>query len=135
MAAKIKIAFWVLAIGISFILLVLSGLAGKGIGDTAEILVWLGMVGMVASFYSAIFLMCTGAERLLTHHKFRRMQEPIKAVIAKLGAVVELGGSLALVALGLYLGYLFVSWAGFIGTLLVLIAGLLFLIVILLLDR
>jgi hypothetical protein len=135
MTAKIRAALWVFVIGASFILLVNSGWIRQVNGDTAETLVWVGMLAMISTAYSFIFLICTGAARLLARNEFRRVREALIAAMSWLGNVIELAGKLALIALGLYLGYLFVSWAGLVGTLLVLIAGLLFLIVVLLMDR
>ncbi len=139
MTTSIKVAFWIFGISASFILLVLSGLLRKVAGDAGEeIVVWVGMVGMVAmvaTAYSAIFLVYLGGRKLLTLNKFQRVREILAAAKAMLGAMVELAGGFALVAVGLYLGYIFVSWAGFVGTLLTVIAGLLFLIFLLMLDR
>lgn len=136
MTTSIKVAFWIFGISASFILLVLSGLLRKVAGDAGEeIVVWVGMVAMVATAYSAIFLVYLGGRKLLTLNKFQRVREILAAAKAMLGAMVELAGGFALVAVGLYLGYIFVSWAGFVGTLLTVIAGLLFLIFLLMLDR
>lgn len=135
MTAKIRTALWVFVIGASFILLVNSGWIGQVNGDAAEILVWVGMVAMISTAYSFIFLICTSAARLLARSEFRHGREALFAAMSWVGNVIELAGKLALIAFGLYLGYLFVSWAGFVGTLLVLIAGLLFLIVALLMNR
>lgn len=136
MTTSIKVAFWMFGISASFILLVLSGLLRKVAGDAGEeIVVWVGMVAMVATAYSAIFLVYLGGRKLLTLNKFQRVREILAAAKAMLGAMVELAGGFALVAVGLYLGYIFVSWAGFVGTLLTVIAGLLFLIFLLMLDR
>lgn len=130
MTTKNKVAFWICAIGASFIFLIFSGLLGTVTGDAGEILVWVGLLATIATAYSVIFLLCVGSGKLLSLSKFRRVREAIGVVMASLSSMVKLAGGLALVAAGLYLGYLFVSWAGFIGTMLVLIAGLLFVIVL-----
>ncbi len=135
MTAKNRVALWVFFIGAGFILLVNYGWIGQVNSDTAEILVWIGMLAMISTAYSFIFLLFTGTLKLLARSKFGHVRENLISAMSWSGNVIELAGKLALIALGLYLGYLFVSWAGFVGTLLVLIAGLLFVIVVLLIDR
>lgn len=136
MTTSIKVALWIFGTSASFILLFLTGLLRNFTGDVGEeILVWVGMVAMVVTAYSAIFLVYMGGRKLLALNKFQRVREVIAAAKAMLGAMVELAGGFALVAVGLYLAYLFVSWAGFVGALLTVIAGLLFLIFLLMLDR
>lgn len=136
MTTSIRVAFWIFGTSASLILLLLSGLMGKITGDIGEeIVVWVGLLGMVASAYSAIFLVYMGGRKLLALNKFQRVREILGAAKAMLGGMVALTGGFALIAVGLYLGYLFVSWAGFVGTLLTVIAGFLFLIFLLMLDR
>jgi hypothetical protein len=135
MTTKNRAALWVFFIGASFILLVNSGWIGQVNADTAEILVWVGMLAMISTAYSFIFLLFTGTLKLLARSEFGHVRENLTAAMSWLDNVIGLVGGLALIALVLYLGYLFVSWAGFVGTLLVLIAGLLFVIVVLLIDR
>ena len=136
MTTSIRVVFWIFGTSASLILLLLSGLMGKITGDIGEeIVVWVGLLGMVASAYSAIFLVYMGGRKLLALNKFQRVREILGAANAMLGGMVALTGGFALIAVGLYLGYLFVSWAGFVGTLLTVIAGFLFLIFLLMLDR
>lgn len=136
MKTSIRVAFWIFGASASLILLLLSGLMGKIAGDIGEeIVVWVGLLGMVASAYSAIFLLYMGGRKLLALNKFQNVREILGAAKAMLGGMVALTGGFALIAVGLYLGYLFVSWAGFVGALLTVIAGFLFLISLLMLDR
>ncbi len=135
MTAKIRTALWVFVLGASFILLAFSGWIDEVNSHTSDMLVWVFMLAMAATVYSFIFLLFTGTLKLLADNKFRPVRELLTAVMSWLDTLIGLVGGLALITLGLYLGYLFVSWAGFVGTLLVLIAGLLFVIVVLLIDR
>lgn len=118
-----KRGFQLIVLGASWTAIILLGTM-HGMGNT-DFFIMTGVLAVVAIAYGAFLLLWSGLVWLLAFETIRRIAEVLARVL--LSIVL-----LTLAAVGLYLGYLFVSWAGFIGTILAAIAGLLLVIVALL---
>jgi hypothetical protein len=125
-----KIGLWLFVPGASWMLAMLSGTLKESAHLDALIMISLGAMAAVA--YGAIFLLISGIAEL---YKFTLFQRFVNRTNILIGSFFFTGMALALVVLALYLVYLFVLWAGLIGTLLFLIALLLFVLVLLAASR
>ena len=96
--------------------------------DENVVLIGVGLFSMVAIPYGLIFLLISGLEEL---YKFTLFQIFFDRTRDFIEGLFSMSIALVLIVLALYLVYLFVSWAGLIGTLLFIIAVFLFVLVLL----
>ena len=121
-----KIGLWLFVPSGIWMLALLSG--AVKFTDENVVLIGVGLFSMVAIPYGLIFLLISGLEEL---YKFTLFQIFFDRTRDFIGGLFSMSIALVLIVLALYLVYLFVSWAGLIGTLLFIIAVFLFVLVLL----
>ena len=121
-----KIGLWLFVPGGIWMLALLSG--AVKFTDENVVLIGVGLFSMVAIPYGLIFLLISGLEEL---YKFTLFQIFFDRTRDFIEGLFSMSIALVLIVLALYLVYLFVSWAGLIGTLLFIIAVFLFVLVLL----
>jgi len=135
-----KVAIWLFISSVTylFVLFVVTDYVEVQ-ESTMDILFALSPLFMFAAFYGSLFFLAVVLGAVVTFfYKFKLIKRFVDGTVSFISwlFMMALGAFwIAVIVLAIYLAYLFVLWAGLIGTLLTIIAALLLVLVILSASR